>query len=508
MTLHALVTDGLALLALLSPLLTLAALLQLKEWRFDRLREHLKREGFLILVSVIRIAVVIVALVCLLLPIPYVSDIALGVLAALTVVQVTLRRQPLPTWTSKALTVVALATVLDCAIIVALNESPAPALLLLLPVLQALPLFIAWTALMPLDTSLKRRTFLRAKTVRETAGKLLVIGITGSVGKTTTKELLTHILRERHPLSTPAHVNSEMGVARWLIRTLEDRPVSQDTPMIVEMGAYRRGEIATLCDIVGPTIGIVTFIGSQHLALFGSQQALLEAKGELLRALPKDGKAFLNADCALCRNMAQFCACPVTFVGTGERTDLRATDIEETTSGLSFRLGDVTFRVPMHGTHNVSNIVLATAAAEACGMERSRIAQALANFRPLRRTFEVREERGITILDDTHNASAASFRAAIAWADAQPFQRKTLLTSGLIELGEEHGTTHRELGSLASDVFEKIVFLNENGRAFFAEGYGKPVSVLSRSTDPIASGSLLVCVGRMPPSIIRRLLPS
>ncbi|MDD4318863.1 MAG: UDP-N-acetylmuramoyl-tripeptide--D-alanyl-D-alanine ligase [Candidatus Peribacteraceae bacterium] len=434
--------------------------------------------------------------------------LALGMFAAIAALQIALRKQRTPVWTSKALalTVTALSMdgVLGIALLLSSSDRTAVSVLTLV---QPAVLACAWLLLWPVDHFLKQRTFTRARTLRERHPELLVIGITGSVGKTTTKELLAHILVDRHPLASPAHVNTEMGVAQWMQRALAPSPLPKGTPLIVEMGAYRTGEIANLCSIVKPSIGIVTYIGSQHLALFGSQETLLRAKGELLQSLPPEGRAFLNGDCDLCHPMRTMAACPVTVVGTGGANDLEAFDIEETTTGIRFRVGDVVCAVPLHGTHNVANILLAMAAAEHVGMPRNRIVEQLHTFRPPHRTFELRRDHGVLILDDTHNASAASFKAAIAWAETQPYEHKVLLTSGIIELGDEHERTHRELGALASDVFGNVLFLDRKSARFFEEGYGQPVSLMGTDVATLESGSLLVCVGRMSPSLIRRLLP-
>jgi UDP-N-acetylmuramoyl-tripeptide--D-alanyl-D-alanine ligase len=506
---------GLTLCAALSPLLTFAWFFQVKEWRWDRLKEQFKREGWVTTVFGGRIRPFLVLACIAAIPLkilrpPEALLTALGLLSVLTLLQFLLRRQRVPVRTSKALAIAGLGLLIDGVVFLALFFLPPP-LPLLLPVLvlvQSLVILLSWALLLPLDRRLKRRTLDAGRTRRAAHPELLVIGITGSVGKTTTKELLAHILRDRHPLASPAHVNTEMGVARWLQQVLPaGRSLPPGTPLIVEMGAYRSGEISTLCRIVQPSIGIVTFIGSQHLALFGSQEALLQAKGELLRSLPPNGRAFLNGDCDLCRTMCPLSAAPVTIVGTGGKNDLEATDIEETPTGIGFRVGETQFYVPLHGTHNVSNILLAIAAAERLGLPRRTIAERIRTFVPPHHAFDVRSERDVTILDATHNASAASFKAAIAWAGTQPFERKILLTSGLIELGEEHERTHRELGSLAADVFDDVLFLTSASAQIFGEGYGQSITIVKKKTPPVARGTLLVCVGRMPQIAIRRLLP-
>jgi len=115
--------------------------------------------------------------------------------------------------------------------------------------------------------------------------------------------------------------------------------------------------------------------------------------------------------------------------------------------------------------------------------------------------------RGVTVLDDTHNASVASFRAAIVWAKAQPEETKVLLTSGLIELGEAEDRVHAALGVEAADTFDRVIFTNRRHVRAFEQGFGKPVETLGKLTQPVTSPALLACIGRIPDETIRHLLP-
>lgn len=498
---------GITLIACLSPLLTFANLWQIKEWRVDRLREHLRAEGMLRqLYGRVRPVIILCGLGFLFVPgisreITLVGTLAL--LGVLTLIQKVLKKQSEPVWTQKACAVVFLTLLLDTLLIVVLMER-VPLLLPLIILFQPDVASLVWLLLWPVDRVLKQRTMTKAIHIRSNLKNAHVIGITGSAGKTTTKELLAHVLDEKNPFVTPAHVNSEMGVSKWLqskVNTLEE-----DALLIVEMGAYRKGEIKQLCKIAQPTMGVLTLIGSQHIALFGSQEELCDAKGELLEALPDDGQGFVNADNDFCVKIAEKASCPVMRVGTGGSAELEATDIEERGTGIHFKIGDVSFDVPLHGTHNVTNVLLTIAVAEHLGMSRNAIAQKLQSFQPPNRTFTVREVKGVTVLDDTHNASIASFRAAIAWARNQPLEHKTLLTPGLIELGPKQDQVHTELGTLAQRVFDRVVFLHEKNANAFAKGFGE-VEILRKNSAPVQEGSLLVCEGRMTDATMHRLLP-
>lgn len=430
-------------------------------------------------------------------------------LALLSIMQLLLRKkQPMPVWTFKAMTLCGGAAILDVLLLLGCRvASPSllPFVAVLLPFLQPAAIGLVALVLQPIDRSLKAKVLNRAKDLRAMHKDILVIGVTGSVGKTTAKELLGHILAPLKAVATPAHVNTEMGIAAWLTNIFQ----KPDVPpiLVVEMGAYKRGEIALLADIAKPSIGVVTAVGTQHLALFGSAENIWRAKSELVESLPPEGHAFLNGDDEGCLRMKAIAPCPVTVTGSGGSADIEATDIEETSKGLQFRVGGTLFSLSMRGTHNVRNVLLAIAVARHLGMTDAVIAQRLQSFSPPSRTFQVRTKNSIEILDDTYNSSPQSFKAAIAWAKSQPVDRKILLAAGLIELGEAFEATHKELGIAAQEVFERVIFIDDESADAFSKGFGQKVEVLGKDTQKIPANSLLVCIGRMTEGTINRLLP-
>lgn len=505
---------GLTLLAALPPLLTAARLWQLKEWRWDRLRAHFASEGIAIqLFGKLRPGILLASILWGIMgaiPTDRYVHATLSTLVLASLMLIALGRQPRPVWTKKAVLLFftsLLLTVLFAYFLLQITVVGFEGALFLPFLVLAQPFVLsgAWIMWRPVDAILKQRIKDRASVLRRSFPNLIVIGITGSVGKTTTKELLGHVLSAAHPLVTPAHVNSDMGVAAWLLKELPGS--SDDRILIVEMGAYAEGEIRELCRIAQPSIGIITHIGNQHIALFGSQERLTNAKAELVEALPPEGHAFLNGDSELCRAIQTRVACAVTIVGTGGPADSEAFDIEERPDSIAFTVKGTSFAAPIHGTHNVTNVLLAIACAEHLGMTLPAIAQMLRTFKPPQQTFEVRTERGVTILDDTHNLSAASFEAAIEWARTQPFEKKYLLAGPLIELGEDQERILTDMGTLASPVFADA-FVHAGSTKHFARGFGRPVKTLGSAATRIPLGSLLVCVGRMPGSSITRLLPN
>ncbi|MBM3227838.1 UDP-N-acetylmuramoyl-tripeptide--D-alanyl-D-alanine ligase [Candidatus Peribacteria bacterium] len=497
------------ILASLPPLLTFCALWQIKEWRIDRLYDHLRTEGALRQIfGIARVPLTaawyVTAAVGMLTG-QRAADGALASLVILGAAQFLRRHQRLPVWTAKSIMVCGASVGITAAAAAVLRHSGLHALPLLV-LLQPLVCALVWSALLPLDTILKSKILRRAGELRKQHPNLVVIGVTGSVGKTTTKELVACALGA-DALSTPAYVNSEIGVARWLIQTLSKDKKTLPKVLVVEMGAYRTGEIAKLCRCAKPTIGVITYVGTQHIALFGSQEGIVRAKGELLAAVPEQGQAFLNADCERVLGMRDRCSCPVTTVGTGGNGDLQAYDIEETSQGLRMRIGTTMFHVAMHGTQNASNILLAVAVAEHLGVQRNVVANRLARFKPLVGTFCVQSRDGVTVLDDTHNCSPESASAAVRWATVRDEREKVLLTSGIIEQGMESERVHRELGAQCAGTFRRVIFTNKRFAQIFEQGYGKTVEIYSDTIPRVPRGSLLVCLGRVPAKAVERMIP-
>lgn len=507
----------LALIGALSPLLTFTRLLQQKEWRWDRLIEHLRHEGYWTqLLGRMRPLLILPYILSLAIRIPsapsYVLPGTLAVLAIATILQIGLRRQRTPIWTHKAILVTGTALLL---LLVTIRSLP----VLLFPFLPlAAPFFVlvALLLLSPLDRFLKNRIMRRARELRTSLLHATVIGIVGSVGKSTTKELLHCVLSDHAPLTTPEHVNTEMGVALWLLSQRQALKERKHPLLIIEMGAYREGEIALLCSIVQPTIGVVTPLGSDHLALFGSEEAIVEANAELLHALPPDAPVFINADSPACRLLADRCAQPITVASSSSYGQWHPVEYTETEQGISFlpavpsadaSYGNSTFHVALHGKHNVGNAMLALAVAAHVGVAPERAKENLKALHPVAHTFSLRRVGDVLVLDDTYNVSPLSFHAALAWAKGRPERPRVLVTSGLLELGHAEDAHLLSLGEEARYCVERVIFTTSRGRDTFAKGFGTSVELLTASTPPVTSGSVLLCVGRMSPNIPASLLP-
>ncbi len=510
---------ALVAVALLSPLLTLLRLMQMKEWRFDRFGEHLRKEGFMQqLIGRSRLTIVGAWCVASLFIVVFskekivvetISMLLIVLLATAASVQIGSGKQRMPVWTAKAVLVTAASLLLATAAAVAagLSSHPvSPLLLAVMPLVAPLFAFGGWCMVFPLDRIMKVRTLAVAERIRLAHPHITVIGITGSVGKTTMKELLAHLLKPKNALSTPAHVNSEIGVARWLSTTLAKEPADSTRILIVEMGAYRVGEIALLCRIARPTIGIITYVGTQHLSLFGSRENIIQAKGELFEALPKNGTAFANADNDACDALKKRASCPVRTVGTGH-ADIQAFDIEELPDGNTFTAFGLPFQSALPGTHSVTGSLLAIAVAKTMGIAPEESQKNLRTFRSLQKTFEVKTVGGVTVLDDTYNSSPDSVSAAIEWAMGRPEQKKILIMEGIIELGEEEETMHRILAKEAAKVFSHVFLAHSRYLPYFTDAFGDRAKEAATG-GAVTKDTLVVLCGRLSPAVIRRFLPT
>lgn len=514
------VTLSLLFVALISPTLTVVRLLQQKEWRYDRLSEHLKKENWFIqLFGVLRpIAAAIwltVSIGIIFLaknPTLYAQQGTTGFLLILCVlgcIQIGAKRQRMPVWTSKALIITTLAFILPLLIGATVLTKQAIIMTIVMGCIASLPpvwAIVSWALFMPIDKHMKNLILTRAENIRKAHPNLTVIGITGSVGKTTMKELLSHLLKDKNAIATPLHVNTEMGVAAWLTKILQDEPTDSRKILIIEMGAYRIGEIATLCKISKPTIGVITAIGMQHLSLFGSKENIIQGKGELFEALPKNGLAIGNSDNESFEILKKRATCRILGIGTDHHADIQAFDIEETSEGIRFRVFDTSFHSSLAGTHSVIGLAMAVTIAKHVGVEPKTSAKILPSFQRMQSTFEVKNVHGVSVLDDTYNSSPESVEAAIEWAARRPEQEKYLLLEGIIELGQAEEEIHRILGKKAAGIFNTVFVAHSRLLPYFQDTLEKRVQEASHA-GPMKAGSLLVICGRVRPSLMKQFLP-
>jgi UDP-N-acetylmuramoyl-tripeptide--D-alanyl-D-alanine ligase len=295
----------------------------------------------------------------------------------------------------------------------------------------------------------------------------LVVGITGSYGKTTTKNCVAAVAELRGPAyPTPASFNSFLGVVRAINEGLQAR----HRTFIAEMGAYRRGDVAELCELVSPTIGILTAIGPAHLERFGSLDETERAKGELAQALPPDGALITRADDERCRRVAERSPAPVRLFAPAPHpdADVWAEDAELRDGRTVFRLrasedgGDgVQVKAKLLGGHNVANLVAAAAVGREMGLALDAIARALAKVQPPPHRLApiVNAGAGVVVIDDAYNSNPEGAAAALDVLASHPADRRLLVTPGMVELGEREEEENRLFGERAAGVCDLIVLV-------------------------------------------------
>lgn len=291
-----------------------------------------------------------------------------------------------------------------------------------------------------------------------------VIGITGSVGKTTTKELTARVLSQRYNvLKSQGNYNNEIGLPLTL---LDLRPEHERA--VLEMGMYTGGEIALLADIAQPQVGVITLVGTVHLERVGTQEALVAAKRELVEALSADDVAILNADEPLVMSMADHTAAYVVTYGLTPMADLWADDIESMgLSGIGFSLHygneNVRVQMPLLGRHSVHTALRAAAVGLVEGLTQAEIVAGLQAHRDELRLLAVIGPHGSTILDDTYNASPASTMAALALLQDLPGRRVAVL-GDMLELGSAEIDSHRMIGIRTSEIADVLVVVGSLAR--------------------------------------------
>ncbi len=329
----------------------------------------------------------------------------------------------------------------------------------------------------PEDTSLPETPFLlrvddSLKALQVIAGfwrkkiNVRVVAITGSVGKSTTKELVADVLSQRfHTLKNQGNLNNEIGLPLTLLRL---GPGHQRA--VLEMGFFVAGEITFLCDLAQPSVGVVTNIGTVHAERAGSQEAIARGKTELVQALPAapDGVAILNYDDLWVRNMAEKTSAQVFYYGLDPIADLWADEIvslglEGIRCRLHYGMDTITLRVPLIGQHSVHTVLRAAAVGLVEGLTWSEIVEGLQNGHTQLRLVAAHTQNGALLLDDTYNASPESTLAALNLLGELEGRRVGVLGE-MLELGQYEQSGHEMVGARAAEVCAELLAIGERGK--------------------------------------------
>jgi UDP-N-acetylmuramoyl-tripeptide--D-alanyl-D-alanine ligase len=323
------------------------------------------------------------------------------------------------------------------------------------------PLIVSFIILLfqPITVFLRGRIIRKAIKKREALENLLVIGITGSYGKSSTKEFLKEILSSEYKVaSTERNENSEIGISQYILNHVND----EHEIFICEMGAYNRGGIKLLCKIAKPKIGVLTGINNQHLSTFGSQNNIVKGKFELIDSLPAEGLAVLNWDSELIKNNFNSTINSIKY-STSEKQDIWAEDIKEDKEGISFkvvlRTGESQFfKASIQGVHNVSNLLSAIAVAKKLGMDLDLIAE---KVKGIKGGMNIRKFDDFEVINATYSSNFNGIISHLEYLKNWE-GRKIIVMPCLIELGSEGKEAHRQMGRKIGEVCDLAIITSKD----------------------------------------------
>jgi UDP-N-acetylmuramoyl-tripeptide--D-alanyl-D-alanine ligase len=284
---------------------------------------------------------------------------------------------------------------------------------------------------------------------------LPIVAVGGSNGKTTTKELIASVLRQKlETLWSESSFNNDIGVPTTLLRLEEKHQVA-----VLEVGTNHPGELAPLVKMIGPKYGVITNIGREHLEFFGDLAGVAQEEGTLAELLPADGKLFIGGDNEWSARIAHRSCAPVVSIGNGEANDWRALNVRLDKQGATFRVeapakeysGD--YRINLLGRHQVHNALFAIALGGELGLGRLDIERGLAECRPPKMRLQLWEFNGVRVLDDAYNANADSTVAALQTLQDLPCKgRRVAVLGDMAELGAHSEAAHTEAGRRAAEL--------------------------------------------------------
>ncbi len=295
------------------------------------------------------------------------------------------------------------------------------------------------------EDSLKALQTVAARARQEWRGD--VVAVTGSAGKTTTKDMIATMLAVGVPTTkTEGNLNNHVGLPLSLLRLDEAARVA-----VIEIGMNHAGEIRELAAIAGPQVGVVTNVGSAHIESFDSIEGIAAAKRELIEALPATGTAVLNADDARVAAFAGAHPGRTVLYGQSAAAQVRAEDVEYSLDGVRFRVGTTNFSSALTGRHSVSNILAGIAVAGLYGIAPERLQEPVSKLLPGKMRGERFEHRGILIYNDCYNSNPDAARAMLDVLRDTPARRRIAVLGEMLELGRWAEPLHRDVGTYAAE---------------------------------------------------------
>jgi UDP-N-acetylmuramoyl-tripeptide--D-alanyl-D-alanine ligase len=284
---------------------------------------------------------------------------------------------------------------------------------------------------------------------------LPIVAVGGSNGKTTTKELIASVLRQKlKTLWSDASFNNDIGVPLTLLRIEKAHQAA-----VLEVGTNHPGELAPLVKMIAPQFGVITNIGREHLEFFGDLAGVAAEEGSLAELLPSGGKLFINGDSEWTPQIIRRAAAQVVRVGTGEKNDWRASDIRTDHAGVTFMVNTPRqefsgeYRIHLLGRHQVSNALLAMGVGAELGLSRAEVERGLAECSPPKMRLQLWEIKGVQVLDDAYNANSDSALAALRTLQDLPCKgRRVAVLGDMAELGAHTESAHEEVGRHAAEL--------------------------------------------------------
>jgi len=300
-------------------------------------------------------------------------------------------------------------------------------------------------AVLRVEDSLAALQNLASSARREWGGD--VVGVTGSAGKTTTKDVIAEMLAEGvKTAKTEGNLNNHVGLPLSLLRMDDQARVA-----VLEMGMNHAGEIRTLAEIAQPNVGVVTNVGWAHIETFDSIDGIAAAKRELIESLPPDGTAVLNADDVRVSAFAGWHKGRVVTYGESEKATVRAVDVKFSEDGLTFRVGATRFESPLTGRHSVSNLLAGIAVAGIYGITSDRLTDRVRHIQPGKMRGERLHHLGILVFNDCYNSNPDAARAMLAVLRDTPARRRIAVLGEMLELGRWAEPLHRDVGNYAAE---------------------------------------------------------
>ncbi|MDO8524016.1 MAG: UDP-N-acetylmuramoyl-tripeptide--D-alanyl-D-alanine ligase [bacterium] len=394
--------------------------------------------------------------------------------------------------------------------------------IILAPIVVALLIFI-----FQIPTIILRKILIKKASQKRMGFRdLIVVAITGSYGKTSVKEFLATILSAKfRVLKTEKHINAEIGIAQTILNNLKP----EYHIFVAEVGAYGRGDVKEICQMLNPQIGILTGINEQHLSLFGLQKNIVKAKFELIESLPENGTAILNANSEKINNERLKIKDynknlrNIIWCSNEAPADIWAEDIVVDKKSISFRMvakdGDrADFKLNLLGKHNVENILLGASCAKELGMTLLEISNACKSIRAEQESMQIRQGAlGLTIIDSTYSANPNGVLADLDYLKLYS-GRKILVMPCLIELGKASKNAHEKIGEKIGEVCDLAIITTKDRFKELQQGcqktglgqdkiflIEKPKEIFDKIKQFAENGDTVLLESRVPQSLIKLL---